>query len=287
MPELTVNMALTEKLAAVCVVGVDATVSPLKVNVPLFVMPQPTADIVIVPPEGANVWLALTVNVAAMEKLAEGCVAGVPAIVKPLKVSVPLFVIPHPVPVIVIVPAVGVSVVLAFTVSVPLTEKFAEGCVVGVTAIVKPLKVSTLLFVIAHAVPAIVMVPPVGANVWAALTVNVALIEKLAEGCVVGVPTIVNPQNVSTLLFVIPHPVPDIEIVPAVGANVVLAFTVSVPVTEKFAAGCVVGVPAIVKLLKVSTLLFVIAHAVPVIVMVPPVGANVTPAFTVSVPATE
>ncbi|MGA2622848.1 MAG: hypothetical protein ABSF91_03265, partial [Bacteroidota bacterium] len=151
---------------------------------------------------------------------------------------------------------------MPFTVIVPLTLK--PPLLVAVPLTVRLLKVSVPEFDIEP--PVIVTVPAEGANTLLEFTVSPPAIEKLAEGCVVGVPTIVNPQNVSVLLFVIPHPVPDIEIVPAVGASVVLALTVSIPVTEKFAVGCVVGVPAIVKLLKVSTLLFVIAHAVPVIV---------------------
>ena len=147
----------------------------LNVNVPLSVIPEVAADIVIVPPVGARVVLGFTVNTAATEKFAVGCVEGVPAIVNPLNVNVPLLLIPQPVPVIVIAPAVGASVMPEFTVNIPLTEKLAAVCVVGVTAIVNPLKAKVPLFVIPHPTADIVIVPPDGANVAEALTVSVLL----------------------------------------------------------------------------------------------------------------
>ena len=267
--------------------GVAAIVRLLNVNVLLFVIPEVTADMVIVPAVGARVVLAFTVNTAATEKLVAGCAVGVPTIVNPLNVSVPLFVTPHAVPDIEIVPAVGAKVVVTLTVSVPVTEKFAVGWVVGVPAIVKPLKVSTLLLVIAHVVPVIVTVPPVGANVWLALTVIVATMEKLAEGCIEGVPAIVNPLNVNVPLFVIPQPVPVIVIAPAVGASVMPELTVNIPLTEKLPAVCVVGVAAIVNPLKVKAPVFVMPQPTADIVTVPPLGEKFTPEFTVSAPATE
>jgi len=86
----------------------------------------------------ANAAAAFDVKTPATEKLAVGCVDGVPAIVNPLNVNVPPFVIVHAVPVNVKVPAVGAYVVDPFIVKGPATEKLAVGCTVGVTAIVKP-----------------------------------------------------------------------------------------------------------------------------------------------------
>ena len=141
-----------------------------------MVIPEVTADIVIVPAVGARVVLAFTVNTATTEKLAAGWVEGVPAIVSPLNVIAPMFVIPHPVPVMVIVPAVGASVMPELTVNIPLTEKLAAVCVVGVAATVNPLKVKVPLFVMPQPTADIVIVPPEGAKVAEALTVRVLLI---------------------------------------------------------------------------------------------------------------
>jgi hypothetical protein len=154
-------------------VGVAAIVRLLSANVPLLVIPEVAADMVIVPAVGARVVLPFTVNTAATEKFAVGCVEGVPAIVSPLNVNVPLFVIPQPVPVIVTAPAVGASVMPELTVNIPLTEKLAAVCVVGVDATVNPIKVNVPLFVMPQPTADIVIVPPEGAKVAEALTVSV------------------------------------------------------------------------------------------------------------------
>ena len=99
-----------------------------------------------------------------------------------LNVRVLLLVIPQVVPEKVIVPAVGASVWLEFTVSVPVTPKFAEGWVVGVAATVRPLNVSVPLFDTVHPTALIVMVPPVGASVCDEFTVNAPAMLKLAAG---------------------------------------------------------------------------------------------------------
>ena len=97
--------------------------------------------------------------------------------VNPLKVNVPLLAIDDDVLDIVIVP-VGVKVVELFKVSTPATEKFTDGWVVGVPAIVNPLKVVAVpTEAIVHPVPVIVIVPPDGAKVWLALTVKAPAIE--------------------------------------------------------------------------------------------------------------
>ena len=85
--------------------------------------------------------------------------------VRPLKVSAPLLAMVHPVPLIVIVPAVGASVCDEFTVRVPDTPKFAVGWTVGVTAIVNAEKVSVPEFDIVQAALFIVIVPLDGVNV--------------------------------------------------------------------------------------------------------------------------
>jgi len=79
------------------------------------------------------------------------------------------------------------------------------------------------------------------------------------------------------------HEVPVKVIVPPVGLNVTMEFIVSVYDMLNETFGCVVGVPAIVKLQNVSVPLLVMPHAVPVNVVVP-LGENVTPLFTVSMP---
>jgi len=85
----------------------------------------------------ANVTAVFEVKAPATEKLAVGCVDGVPVIVMPLKVSVPLLAIDHAVPVNVTVPAVGAKVVDPLTKG-PATEKFVLGCVPGVPPMVRP-----------------------------------------------------------------------------------------------------------------------------------------------------
>lgn len=77
------------------------------------------------------------VKAPTMEKLAVGCVDGVPAIVKPLNVNVPLLAIVQAVPVKVTVPADGVNVVDPLMKG-PATEKLVPGCVPGVPPMVRP-----------------------------------------------------------------------------------------------------------------------------------------------------
>jgi hypothetical protein len=166
-------------------------------------------------------------------------------IVNPENDNVPLFVIVAPL--IVTVPAVGAKVVDPFTVKGPAIEKLVPGCVDGVPAIVKALNVNVPEFETPQPVPVIVIVPAVGANVVEPFTVSVPATKKLSVGCVDGVPAIVNPLNVNVPPLVIVQAVPVNVTVPAVGAKVVDPFIVKGPATEKFAVGCVEGVPAIVK----------------------------------------
>ena len=77
-----------------------------------------------------------------------------------------------------------------------------------------------------------VIVPPEGRK-FPPFTFKVPLTEKLAE--VVVVPVTVRLLKVRTLLLTIDPPV--IVMVPAVGAKVLLAFTVKAPLTEKLEVG--------------------------------------------------
>ena len=149
----------------------------MKVRVPELVIPQSVPVMVMVPFEGAKLTEPLTVKVPPILKLVVIWVEGVPAMVKPVNVkAVPLLVIFQPVPVMVIVP-VGAKVTPLLLVNVPAIEKFALGWLEGVPAMVKPLKVKELLLIMPHPVPAMVMVPLVGARVLAELTVKVPLTE--------------------------------------------------------------------------------------------------------------
>lgn len=79
---------------------------------------------------------------------------------------------------------------------------------------------------------------------------------------------------------------PVIVIIPAVGAKVCEALTVKALETEKLAVGWVPGVPAIVRPKKVKMAELVMPQLVPVIVIVPAVGAKV-PEVTFKVPLSE
>jgi len=105
------------------------------------------------------------------------------------------FEIPQPVPVIVIVPAVGASVCDALTVSRPETPKFAVGCVDGVPAIVKPLNVNVPPLVIVQPVPFNETVPPAGANDLPAAIVRTPVRLNVGDDCTDGVSEIVSPLS--------------------------------------------------------------------------------------------
>lgn len=84
-PLFTVSAPPTLKLVlyCVCAVGVVAIVSPLKAReVPLFEIVDPAADMVMVPPPGANVAVELFVNVPATLKLLEVVTVAPDAMVK-------------------------------------------------------------------------------------------------------------------------------------------------------------------------------------------------------------
>ena len=208
----------------------------------------------------------MLLSVPATEKLLELVV--MPAKVRLLKtklfVAPPLLAIEPPV--MVMVPAVGAKVLPELTVKAPATEKLAEGWLVGVPAMVKPANVRILLLVIPQPVPAKVMVP-VGINDCEALTVKVPEIEKLAEGCEEGVPSIVSPLKVSVPLLTMFQLVPVIVTVPFEGAKPepVLALLVNVPAILKLVVVCVLGVVEMVMPLKVKAVpLLVIFQPVPV-----------------------
>jgi len=107
----------------------------------------------------ANVTAVFEVKAPATEKLAVGCVDGVPVIVMPLKVSVPLLAIDHAVPVNVTVPAVGAKAFPEVTVNTPVSDNTGAVCTEGVSEIVRPLSASVPALTIFHAVVAIVKVP--------------------------------------------------------------------------------------------------------------------------------
>jgi hypothetical protein len=98
-------------------------------------------------------------------------------------------------------------------------------------------------------------------------------------------PAIERLLNVNTLLLTIEPPV--MVIVPAVGARVLVAFTVSAPLTEKEDAGCELGVSEMVSPLNVRVPAFVIPHPVVDMVTVPPEAESEPLPPTESVPETE
>ena len=130
--------------------------------------------IVTVPPLGEKFPDPPTDNVPSTLKLDVGCVPGVPAIVRLLKVRVPKFVILQAVVSIVTVP-VGAKFSGLFTVSTPSTVKLLEGWVVGSSLIVKLLKLSVPAPAKVQLSVTIVTVEVFGSNVPE--TVNVLLIE--------------------------------------------------------------------------------------------------------------
>ena len=148
---------------------------------------------VIVPLVGARVVDPLTVNAPATENVAVGCVIGVPAIVNPANVSVPELLTDQPVPVMVIVPPVGASIVDPLTVNAPATEMLAAGCVAGVPAMVRPLNISVAALLTDQPVPLIVIVPAEGERFALAFTVSAAAILKLADVVTVADAAMVNP----------------------------------------------------------------------------------------------
>ncbi len=145
IPVFSVSVPAIEKFAPDCDEGVVATVKLLNVRVPeLFVIPHPVPVIVIVS-SGANVTPLFIVNVPAIEKLAFGCTEGVPAMARPLKVSVPALEMSQSVPDMVAVPLVGAKVAPAPTARVPATEKLEEVVTVAPAAMVKLLNAPAVI----------------------------------------------------------------------------------------------------------------------------------------------
>ena len=178
----TVNAPATEKEAVGWDEGVPEIVNPLKVNVPELTIDQPVPDIVIVPEDGAKVFVELTVNAPATENELVGCVEGVSEIVKFLNVNVPVLAIDQSVVVIVMVPADGAKVTPMSTYNNPLIEKELVGCDEGVSEMVSPLKVNVPELTMDQPVPVIAMVPADGIKDFVELTVNAPEIENEAVG---------------------------------------------------------------------------------------------------------
>jgi len=117
-------------------------------------------------------------------------VVGVPAIVKPLKVNVPLFTTDQPVVAKVIVPEDGLKLAEVPTVKAPFTVKLAELVTVAELARVKLLKVSVPVLVI-DAPLFIVIVPAEG--------VKVPETDKAPPTVAVLVPVVIVPEIVKLL----------------------------------------------------------------------------------------
>lgn len=151
---------------------------------------------------------------------------------------------------------------------------------------VKPLKIKVPEFVIAQLVVAMVMVPLEGVRLPPE-TSRVLLTVKSLE--VLGLPVIVRLLKTKLLvdppLLIIEPPVK--VIIPAVGARVLPELTVKAPETEKSAVGCGEAVPSMVKPLNVKLPGLEIPQLVPVMVIMPSVGARVLPELTVKVPEIE
>ena len=129
-------------------------------------------------------------------------------------------------PIIVMVPAVGARVLLAFTVKAPETEKDDVGWAEGVSEIVRPLKTNVLELVIPQPVVAIVIVPPDGEKLAEeAPTARVPLTEKLEL-----VVTVAPAATVRLLKVSVP---PELEIEEPLFMVMVPEEGVKVPVTVK------------------------------------------------------
>lgn len=230
-PEPTLSDAVTSKLLDVVTVAEAAIAKTRNCSVPELEIDDPFL-IVMVPPVGASVVEALTVNAPPTEKLAEGCVVGVPAMVSPLKVNVPELLTDHPVPVIVIVPSVGVNLLPAVTVSVPANKKLAEGGVCGVPAMVRPLKVNIPELLRPHKIPVMVIVPAEGEKFAPDPTFKAPAILKLLDVVTVADVAIVNPWKVSVPELLIDEPL-FMVIVPAEGIKLPLPLTISAVATAK------------------------------------------------------
>ena len=227
--EFTVNVPTTPKLLDAVMVAELAMARSLRVRVPELEMAEPLFN-VIVPLVGAKVVEIFTVKVPATEKLADGCVVGVPAMVSPLNVNVPLLLIPQPVPVIVIVPPEGLKVAPVPTVRVPPMLKPVEVVTVALLAIVKPLNVRFPGFEM-DAPLFMVIAPADGLKVDAEFpSVNTPLMLKLLEVVTVAVFEIVKLLNVSVPELEIDDPSP-IVIVPLEGVKVALVPTVNIAFT--------------------------------------------------------
>jgi hypothetical protein len=147
IPEFTISAPATEKevLYWDWAVGVAAMVRPENIRFvvapPLFAMEEPAFDIVIVPPDGANVLVEFTVSAPATENEVLYCdwAVGVSAMVRPEKVSeVPEFEIDEPAADIVIVPPEGLNVAVEEFVKVPAILKSLPVVTVAPEAMVKP-----------------------------------------------------------------------------------------------------------------------------------------------------
>lgn len=158
-------------------------------------------------------------------------------IVRFVKVSVPLFVIDEPEP-IVIVPA-GLKVAPEFTFRLFVTEKLLLVVTVALVEIARLKKESVELFVILE--PSnIVIVPADAVRFLLEFTVRVPPTEKLEA--VVTVPSIVSEENLSIPELFVIDDVPLMVIVPLEGLKSPPAFTVRTVLTVKLEL--VVGVPA-------------------------------------------
>ena len=169
----------------------------------------------IVPAVGAKTTPPLTVRLPATLKEADGWVDGVPAIVNPLNVRVPLLTILQAVPVNVVVP-VGAKITPLFTVSVPATLNEPPDCTDGVPAIV--ILLNTGVPVTLHAVPDMVTVPlnvpPAIAPELLTLPVIVTVPPNDAPAEIVALPLIVPELSLVPLKITLPLIVPLLYPVP-------------------------------------------------------------------------
>ena len=95
----------------------------------------------------------------------------------------------------------------------------------------------------------------------------------------------VSPEKVNVPLLVMPQPVPVMVMVPLDGIKDLVMSTVRVPPTLKEELGWELGVPEIVRLLKVKVPELVIPQAVPVMVIVPLEGEKLADEPLAKVPA--
>lgn len=159
---------------------------------------QVVEEAVIVPLEGWKVTLPLTAKAPVKEKLAEGWVPGVPAMVKLKGLKVPLPAKVQAVPEAVTVPAVGAKSLPVLMVKTLAKEKLlvlSEGWLAGVPAMVVLAKLRVLLLTIVQPVDEAVTVFPEKARVIVLLTVKAPVKEKSAVSGVEGVVEAIRPAK--------------------------------------------------------------------------------------------